>query len=150
LPGFHERPEPAQRMEQAREAGRDAMRTKQGWWQLAAWAPVVLVAATAASGCKTLNERYIDLEVWKYEKCFGHPPPGFVGKMPAQPAMAAPPMQPCAGGMPYQPAQGCDVCAGAPLPAGAMGGGPMVAPGPVGAGVTAGRPVVISDEVVLP
>ena len=38
--------------------------------------PVVLAAA-GLSGCKSLSERYIRLEVWKYEKCFGHLPPGF-------------------------------------------------------------------------
>ena len=37
-----------------------------------------VAVALAAPGCKTLNERYIALEVWKYEKCFGHLPPGFV------------------------------------------------------------------------
>ena len=119
-------------------------------WQerrLAAWMPMLLVAAAAMSGCKSLNEKYIALEVWKYERCFGHPPPGFVGTPPRQPAMAAPAMQPCAPGVPCQPMQpGCDVCAGAPLPTGA----PMVAPGPTGVGMTSSRPVVISDEVVLP
>ena len=46
---------------------------------------VVLAAAAGLTGCKTLNERYIALEVWKYEKCFGHLPPGFVppGTVPA-------------------------------------------------------------------
>lgn len=118
-------------------------------WQLrhgAAWMPLLLVAAATASGCKTLNEKYIAMEVWKYERCFGHPPPGFVGA-PQQPGMAAPAMQPCAPGVPCQPMQAnCDVCAGAPLPT----GGPSVVPGPTGIGMTSSRPVIISDEVVLP
>lgn len=120
-------------------------------WQrprMAAWMPILLVAAAATSGCKSLNEKYIAMEVWKYEQCFGHPPPGFVGKAPRQPAMAAPAMQPCAPGIPCQPMQSnCDVCAGAPLP---MGASPAMMPGPSGVGMTSSRPVVISDEVVLP
>ena len=36
-----------------------------------------MFASLTSGGCKTLNERYIALEVWKYEKCFGHYPPGF-------------------------------------------------------------------------
>lgn len=112
------------------------------------WMPVLLAAAAAtSSGCKTLSERYIALEVWKYEKCFGHPPPGFVGTPQQQSPMAGGMMQPCGPGLPYQPMQpGCDVCAGAPLPV----GGPAVVPGPAGVGVTSSRPVIISDEVVLP
>jgi hypothetical protein len=55
--------------------------------------PVVLAAA-GLSGCKSLSERYIALEVWKYERCFGHLPPGFTP--PGAPApMAGPPMRTC-------------------------------------------------------
>lgn len=127
--------------------GETQMRTMWQRRHLAAWTPILLVAAAATSGCKSLNEKYIAMEVWKYERCFGHPPPGFVGAPPRQPPMAAPAMQPCAQGVPYQPMQpGCDVCAGAPLPTGS----PMVVPGPTGMGMTSSRPVVISDEVVLP
>ena len=47
------------------------------------WMPRLLgfgamAIALSSTGCKSLNERYISLEVWKYEKCFGHLPPGFV------------------------------------------------------------------------
>jgi hypothetical protein len=50
-----------------------------------------VVAAVATTGCKSLTERYIALEVWKYEKCFGHLPPGFT---PPGAAIAAPAAQP--------------------------------------------------------
>lgn len=117
--------------------------------------PVVLAAA-GLSGCKSLSERYIRLEVWKYEKCFGHLPPGFTPPG-AQAQMAGPPMRTCGQGMPTAAPSNpcCDPCAGASM-GGPMGGGmPMVSEGvPMGGGaptpVTAGRPVVISDEVVLP
>ena len=123
-------------------------------------ATVLVAVAGGMTGCKSLNERYIALEVWKYEKCFGHYPPGFTP--PGAAAAAAPAGRVCGqqpGGCPQAPA--CDPCQGAmvegghPLPPGA--GVPMV-PGaaapaaalPTPAGVTSSRPVVISDEVVLP
>ena len=64
-----------------------------GWMGRAAFC-AVLAAAAGATGCKTLNERYIALEVWKYERCFGHLPPGFVppgpsSPLPRRPASAA-------------------------------------------------------------
>jgi hypothetical protein len=131
----------------------------------------VLVVGSIAclSGCKTLNERYIALEVWKYERCFGHLPPGFV-----PPGAAAQPMRPCGQGAPCSApaADGCDQCQGGVVSHGGMieggipAGGrivPDLPPGPGGAptplpsavsptpaAVSAGRPVVISDEVVLP
>jgi hypothetical protein len=45
-------------------------------WIGRATAALVLLAVSGTSGCKSLNERYIALEVWKYEKCFGHLPRG--------------------------------------------------------------------------
>ena len=145
--------------------------------------PVVMVMTAAGlSGCKSMTEKYIALEVWKYEKLFGHLPPGFVppGAMPPQ-AAARPcgqpaPCQgaPCGGGqMVGSPVAGdnCNACQGAVVEGG-MPGGTMMSPGmPAGAGalpvgpggspgpsaglptpasVTSSRPVVISDEVVLP
>lgn len=116
--------------------------------------PVVLAAA-GLSGCKSFTERFIALEVWKYERCFGHLPPGFVP--PGAPApMAGPPMRTCGQGAPCAQANPCcDPCAGAGMGASMGGGMPMMSEGmPMGGGsptpVTAGRPVVISDEVVLP
>ncbi|MFM8953095.1 MAG: hypothetical protein ACKOOF_08570 [Planctomycetaceae bacterium] len=123
---------------------------------------VVMIAMVAGfGGCKSLNERYIALEVWKYEKCFGHYPPGFTP--PGAAAVAAPPARVCGQGNPCPPANACDSCQGGgmdggmPLPPGGIGvpSGPGGSPGPAAslptpAGVTAGRPVVISDEVVLP
>jgi hypothetical protein len=121
------------------------------------------VLLSAGGGCKTLSERYIALEVWKYERCFGHPPPGFVGGPAAAAAPAA--MRPCSGpaGAPCAPAYaaapgGCDACGGAPGMAGPpmMGGAPMMAdpgigmPTPAPAPMSAGRPVIISDEIVSP
>jgi hypothetical protein len=113
--------------------------------------PVVLAAA-GLSGCKSLSERYIALEVWKYERCFGHLPPGFTPPG-AQAPMAGPPMRTCGQAAQANPC--CDPCAGAGMGASMGGGMPMVSEGmPVGGGsptpVTAGRPVVISDEVVIP
>jgi hypothetical protein len=110
--------------------------------------PVVLAAA-GVSGCKTLSERYIALEVWKYERCFGHPPPGFVppgAVPPPMPQQAA--MAPCGGNpcqQPCGPANPCTNCGG--MSAGIPGGVPMAA-GPTP--VQASKPVIISDEVVLP
>jgi hypothetical protein len=129
-------------------------------WLLAA------VAAVAATGCKSLNERYIAMEVWKYEKCFGHLPPGFTPPG-AAPAVAAPPrvcgqQSQCCESAPVS--GGCNSCEGgggmihegAPVGVGVPvgpGGSPGPAAGatlPTPAGVTAGKPVIISDEVVIP
>ena len=133
-----------------------------GWsgWALAAAAVVV---AGGASGCKTMSERYIALEVWKYERCFGHLPPGFV---PPGAAAAGAPGRVCGQGAPCGQPMGCDDCSsgggghgfagggeGGGMPIGMSGPGPGPGPGPGGpvpAGVTAGRPVVISDELVVP
>jgi hypothetical protein len=147
---------------------------------------VVALAATGLSGCKAVTERYIACEVWKYEKLFGHLPPGFVPPGAAAP-MAAPAAPVCGsgGGVPCQNAGcgpgtegvvgggmasgNCNGCNGAVvdggLPAGAipMGspGAPSLPAGPGGSpgpgatiatptGLSRSRPVVISDEVVLP
>lgn len=142
------------------------MRATQWFGRLAACAAMVLLAG-GLSGCKTLSERYIALEVWKYEKCFGHLPPGFVPPGAAQ-AAAQPRIcgqnQGCANGCPPATA-GCDACGGGggtiveggmPMPAtmgapGGPGGSPAAsAPLPTPAGMTTGKPVVISDEVVMP
>jgi hypothetical protein len=148
----------------------------------------MVMAAASLSGCKSMTEKYIALEVWKYEKLFGHLPPGFVppGAMPA----AAPAMRPCGQQAPCQPApcgggehmvgspmagmagmagDNCNACQGGVVsggmpsgaimspgvPAGALPVGPGGSPGPSAgmptpAAVTSSRPVVISDEVVLP
>jgi len=163
------------------------------WYRAAARClPVVmLIAAASLSGCKSMTEKYIALEVWKYEKLFGHLPPGFVppGAMPA----AAPAMRPCGQQAPCQGAPcggGADHVVGSPMAGmagmagdncnscqggvvqGGMHSGTIMSPGvPAGAGslpvgpggspgpsagmptpasVTSSRPVVISDEVVLP
>jgi hypothetical protein len=120
-----------------------------GWsgWALAAAA---IVGAGAAGGCKTLSERYIALEVWKYERCFGHLPPGFVP--PGAPvAGGGPPGRVCGQGMPMAAPMGCDECggglAGGGMPMGMDGGVPTAA---APTRVTAGRPVLISDELVVP
>jgi len=133
--------------------------------RLLAAAAVLTVSAT---GCKSLNERYIAMEVWKYEKCFGHLPPGFTPPGAVQAAAAPQPrvcgqQQPCCESAPA--ASACNSCEGGGavvhegmqgLPAGAVvPGGPGGSPGPAAtlptpAGVTAGKPVVISDEVVIP
>ena len=160
------------------------------WYRAAArYLPVVMVAAAASlSGCKSMTERYIALEVWKYEKLFGHLPPGFVppGAMQAaapaaRPCGQAAPCQgaPCGGGADHvvgSPMAGmagdnCNSCQGgvveggmhsgtimspgAPAGAGSLPVGPGGSPGPSAgmptpASVTSSRPVVISDEVVLP
>jgi len=142
-------------------------------------AGAALLAVAGLTGCKSLNERYIALEVWKYEKCFGHLPPGFV---PPNAAPAAPAMRPCGQqsdccsqapchSASFAPgnatAGGCNDCqggvgmveggmpTGAGVPAGAVSpslpAGPGGSPGPMtGGAVTTGKPVIISDEVVLP
>jgi hypothetical protein len=126
-----------------------------------AWAAAAVVVASGAGGCKTLNERYIALEVWKYERCFGHLPPGFVPPGAAAPAMAAPGGRVCGQAAPAACApapcaqtSGCNECGGMGM---AEGGMPMMGPpagavsgAPTPAGVTAGRPVIISDELVVP
>jgi len=123
------------------------MRAKE-WsgWALAAAGIVV----AGAGGCKSVSERYIALEVWKYERCFGHLPPGFVPPGAAA-AAGAPPGRVCGQGMPMAAPMGCDECGGGfadgGMPVGRPLGG-MAAPTP--AGVTAGRPIVISDELVVP
>lgn len=130
-------------------------------WRTTMAIGAALVAATGSIGCKTLNERYIALEVWKYEKCFGHLPPGFVP--PGAQAPAAPPPRvcgqaaPCQNGCQGAAMGGCNDCGGGMAGGvmmeggmGAMGGMPAGAGMPTPAGVTAGKPVVISDELVVP
>lgn len=124
-------------------------------------AAAIVIALSGASGCKSLNERYIALEVWKYEKCFGHLPPGFVPPGAAAPQAAAPRVcgqgAPCQNGCPPA-SSGCNDCAGGVVEGGVPMEGTHPAPamtaptGPGGApaGVTAGKPVVISDELVVP
>ena len=121
-----------------------------------------IIAAAAAGGCKSLNERYIALEVWKYEKCFGHLPPGFTPPGAAIAAPAAAPQRVCgqqAACCESAPASGCNGCEGGTVVEGSMSmpAGPGGSPGPAAgatlptpAGVTAGKPVIISDEVVMP
>jgi len=138
---------------------------------------VIVLAAAGFTGCKSLTERYIALEVWKYEKCFGHLPPGFVPpgavtQAPAAMRPCAPPAAPCQaapcgpGGEHVVGAGGnCDQCQGGSIeggvPAGAIMSSPALPAGPGGspgpsaglptpAAVSSSRPVVISDEVVLP
>ncbi len=128
----------------------------------------LLPAMLSSVGCKSLSESYIRLEVWKYERCFGHLPPGFVPPGVAGP-VAAPAMQPCGqpamgaapcGAAPCGPAAGavasggCDGCSGSVvegMPAGAIpaAGTTVPTPSPTAA-VTTSKPVIISDEVVLP
>jgi hypothetical protein len=157
------------------------MRTTE--WSRRSLVAAAVVMAAGFTGCKSLNERYIALEVWKYEKCFGHLPPGFVPPGAAvAPAAGAPAMRPCGQpsncceGVPCHSASfapgehavgaaGCNDCQGAVveggMPMGAGGtvvpslpAGPGGAPGPMPSGgpapVTTSKPVVISDEVVLP
>ncbi|MFM8892764.1 MAG: hypothetical protein ACKOTB_14315 [Planctomycetia bacterium] len=150
------------------------MRTNRGRRGWPRSLPVMMVATAAAlSGCKSMSEKYIALEVWKYEKLFGHLPPGFVppgAAMQAAPAMrpcgqqAACPPAPCgeAGG-PALAGGDCNQCQGGVMEGGGHPGvvvpgvpaGPGGSPGPsaavpTAAAVTSSRPVVISDEVVLP
>lgn len=133
------------------------MRTTMGCGRALMCAALAVLATSG--GCKSLNERYIALEVWKYERCFGHLPPGFT---PPGAAPAAAPGRVCGQQQPCQQAANCDQCAGGTIeggmPAGmAVPAGPGGSPGPAAgaalptpAGVTSSRPVVISDEVVIP
>ncbi len=124
-----------------------------------------VVAVASVTGCKTLNEKYIAMEVWKYEKCFGHLPPGFTPPgavaAPVAPPRTCGQQQPCCNSAPVT--SGCSGCeggtiveggipAGASIPAGPGGSpGPAMGAGvPTPAGITAGKPVIISDEVVIP
>lgn len=134
---------------------------------------LAVAIATGMVGCKSVSEKYIALEVWKYERLFGHLPPGFVPPGAAQ--QAAPGPRICGQGGPCQNncgggAEGCDQCAGGEavhsLPGGAPAGGiPPGATAPAGPGGSPGplpgqpaspfrptvsKPVVISDEVVIP
>ena len=132
------------------------------------WMPRLLglsavAIALSSTGCKSLNERYIALEVWKYERCFGHLPPGFVPPGAAA-AQAAPPRvcgqaAACQNGCPPAATSGCNDCAGGGMVEGGMQMGGMhsapamaapTGPGGAPAGITAGKPVVISDELVVP
>ena len=168
-------------------------------WMPRSWALAAAALALTTTGCKSLNEKYIQLEVWKYERCFGHLPPGFVPPSAMAAAVAAPVAQPrpcgqpaacqqaapCAGGGEAMVAGGmmggetCSQCQSGGMEGGMPAGGhivpggpglpggaaaPMLPSGPGGspgamssgagmptpAGVTSSRPVVISDEVVLP
>ncbi|MFN9369825.1 MAG: hypothetical protein ACK6CT_13845 [Planctomycetia bacterium] len=131
----------------------------------------LLVIGGSLPGCKSVSEKYIALEVWKYERFFGHLPPGFVPPGAQQPAAA--PGRVCGQGGPCQSGcqgttEGCDQCTGGQvLPGGQMlpggppaaagapagpGGAPAIGPNPVQSnfrGVVS-KPVVISDEVVIP
>lgn len=134
------------------------MRTTE-WIPRALLCVPVLLAAAGLSGCKAMSERYIALEVWKYEKCFGHLPPGFTPPGAVAP-MAAPPMRPCGQSAPCAaPADACSQCGEGSMGAIVEGGVPVMSggapagatmPAPSPAAVTSSKPVVISDEVVLP
>lgn len=136
------------------------MRTME-WTSRALLCVPVMLAAAGLSGCKTLSERYIALEVWKYEKCFGHLPPGFTPPGAAPGPMAPPPMRPCGQPSPCAapcaaPVDACSQCGEGAMMEGhmpAMSGGPPAGaamPSPSPAAMTSSKPVVISDEVVLP
>jgi hypothetical protein len=133
-------------------------------------ASAAILMAVGLTGCKSVTERYIALEVWKYEKCFGHLPPGFVPPG----AAAAPAMQPCGQPAACSPAPcqsasfapgehavagNCNDCQGGVVSGGMPAGGTVVpslpagpggSPGPMPTGMSASKPVIISDEVVLP
>jgi hypothetical protein len=128
---------------------------------------MVLAVGVGLAGCKSVSEKYIALEVWKYEKFFGHLPPGFVQPGAAQPAAA--PGRVCGQGGPCQngcqgQTEGCDQCAGGEgghvmpggVPAAGAPAGPGGSPGPAMVPTTSqfrgavSKPVVISDEVVIP
>lgn len=131
------------------------MRTTE-WTSRALLCVPMVLAAAGLSGCKSLSERYIALEVWKYERCFGHLPPGFTPPG-AMPPAAAPGMRPCGQPAPCAaPADACSQCGegaviegGVPMMSGAPPAGASM-PSPAPAAVTSSKPVVISDEVVLP
>jgi hypothetical protein len=144
------------------------MRATEWTGRCVAWVALALVSGGLV-GCKSLSERYIALEVWKYEKCFGHLPPGFVPPGAAAQPAAQPRICGQNAGCPNAcpPANaGCDSCGGSgggmvmeggmPTPAsisapGGPGGSPAAtSPLPLPGGVTTSRPVVISDEVVVP
>lgn len=125
------------------------------------------IGVVSATGCKSLNERYIAMEVWKYEKCFGHLPPGFTppGAAPvaaAQPRVCGQQAQCCDSAPATGGCNSCEGGGGTVIHEGAPAGvgvpvGPGGSPGPAAgatlptpAGVTAGKPVIISDEVVIP
>lgn len=149
----------------------------------------LVLGSAGLTGCKSMSEKYIALEVWKYEKLFGHLPPGFVPPGVGAAAPAAPGLPVCGGGGGGAPCQNagcgqggetvvgggmamgsnCDGCQGGVVEGGIPAGGiPMGNPAapslPVGPGGSPGpsqpmatpaslsrsRPVVISDEVVLP
>lgn len=168
-------------------------------WLKGSMLAAAMLAACGFTGCKSLTERYIALEVWKYERCFGHLPPGFVPPNAQIAAPAAPAMRPCGQPSNCCPSEcppaavasagdagcggghsGCNDCQGGMgsisggvmmgegMPAGGTIGpggstvpslpaGPGGSPGPMtsagmstSATLTSSRPVVISDEVVLP
>jgi len=111
--------------------------------------PLALFAMFSFSGCRSMNDAYIRMETWKYEKCFGEPPPGY---MPLTANRAAPAMAPCQPANNCQAAPACQACQDGQISGGGSGGGAavmMAPPGPAGS-VTSGRPVIISDEIVLP
>ena len=133
------------------------MRTTE-WSKRALLCVPVVLAAAGLSGCKSLSERYIALEVWKYEKCFGHLPPGFTPPG-AMPPAAAPGMRPCGQPTPCAaPMDACGQCGEGSMGTVVEGGAPMMSTAPAGAAmpspapaaVTSSKPVIISDEVVLP
>ena len=99
------------------------MRATEWTYRCVAWVTLALVSG-GLLGCKSLSERYIALEVWKYERCFGHLPPGFVPPGAAAPATAQPRIcgqnAGCPNGCPPATA-GCD--------SGGQGGGGMVMEG---------------------
>jgi len=164
--------------------GECAMRNTE--WSRRLVLSVAVMAASGLGGCKAMSEKYIKLEVWKYERCFGHLPPGFVPPGAIAPAMAAPAAQPCGqGAAPCQSApcqnasfapgdrgmgdncnncQGGTIEGGMPASSGPSGtfvpglpAGPGGSPGPMPsanlptpAGMTTGKPIILSDEVVLP
>ncbi|MFN7811635.1 MAG: hypothetical protein ACK5SI_03100 [Planctomycetia bacterium] len=130
---------------------------------------VAVLVGSGLTGCKSVTEKYIALEVWKYEKLFGHLPPGFVPPGAPQPGAAGPRI--CGQGGPCQtgcqaPAEGCDQCAGVeggqvlpggPPPAAGAPAGPGGSPGPIGpmsptshVRGSVSKPVIISDEMVIP
>ena len=123
-------------------------------YKAVACVPVVLAAA-GLTGCKSLSERYIKFEVWKYERCFGHLPPGFTPNGAIPPRVAAPAaMQPCSapGCQPCASVSPCNTCGGGVPMAGSTMMPSTMMPTTVSSPQTirASKPVMISDEVVLP